>query len=174
LVVQHNRAKITGAEKVGNANRRAYIHTGGILSRVININSPGKLRNRNMRTVAEIMRRVGAKTTMDAETKDMTAALVFILREIHDSALVTVEAWEKRGYWMKADRFIRQWEWSEEMAANLEDVIRHEAWDLMPRLLAELIPRTADVQVKNLTRSPDIWRDAYQKLLAEPPKELPQ
>ena len=144
------------------------------MSRVINTNSPGKVRNRNMRSIAEIMRRVGGKAKIDSEAKDMIAALVFLLREVHESALVTVEAWEKRGYWMKADRFILEWEWSEEIAANLEDVIRHEAWDLMPRLLAGLIPHTTDIQIKTMTRSPDIWRGAYQKLLAEPPKELPQ
>lgn len=159
--------------ETNSANCRADIHAGGILSRVINLNSPGKVRNRNMRTIAEIIRRAGGKATIDAETQDMTAALVFLLRDVHESAMVTVEAWEKRGYWLKADRFIREWEWSAEMAANLEDVIRHEAWDLMPRLLAGLIPHTANIQVKNMTRSPDIWRGAYQKLIAEPPKKLP-
>jgi hypothetical protein len=126
-----------------------------------------------MRTIAEILRRVGAKDDLDAEAEDMFSALVFLLREIHDSAMVTVEAWEKRGYWMKADRFMRQWEWTAEMAANLEDVIRNAAWDLLPRLMAELVPHTSDVQIKNMTRPPSTWRGAYQKLLSEPPKELP-
>ncbi|UCG23157.1 MAG: hypothetical protein JSW55_13460 [Chloroflexota bacterium] len=143
------------------------------MSRVINTNSPGKVRNRNKRTIAEILRRVSTKTTFDGEVKDMSAALVYSLREIHDSTLVTIEAWEKRGYWMKADRFMREWEWSNEMAANLEDVLRNEAWDLVPGLLGELSARTADVQVKNMTRTPSHWRGAYQKLLSEPPSELP-
>ena len=126
-----------------------------------------------MRTIAEILRRVGGKSELDAEAKDMFAALVFSLRQIHESTLVTVEAWEKRGYWMKADRFMRDWEWSADMAANFEDIIRNEAWDLIPRLMGELAPRTADVQVKNMTRSPATWRGAHEKLLSEPAKELP-
>jgi hypothetical protein len=143
------------------------------LSRVINTNNPGKIRSRNMRTIAEILRRIGAKAEVDAEARDMFAALVYLLREIHQSTLTTVEAWEKRGYWMKADRFMRDWEWSAEMAANFEDVLRNDAWDLIPRLLGELLPRTADVQVKNMTRSPSAWRGAYRQLLSEPPGELP-
>jgi hypothetical protein len=95
------------------------------------------------------------------------------MRDIHESALVTVEAWEKRGYWMKADRFMRDWEWAGELASNFEDVIRNDAWDLIPRLMAELLPHIADVKVKSLTRSPSAWKGAYQKLLSEPPKELP-
>lgn len=143
------------------------------MSRVINTNNPGKVRSNNMRTIAEILRRVGVKAEIDAEARDMFAALVFLLRDIHESALTTVNAWEKRGYWMKADRFMRDWEWSAEMASNLEDVLRNEAWDLVPRLLGELAPQTAEVQVKNLTRSTSAWRGAYQKLLSEPPSELP-
>jgi len=143
------------------------------LSRVININSPGKIRNQNKRTIAEILRRISTKPTFDGEAKDMSAALVYSLREIHKSTLVTIEAWEKRGYWMKADRFLREWAWSNEMAANLEDVLRNEAWDLVPGLLGELVARTTDVQVKKMTRSPAVWRGAYQKLLSEPPSDLP-
>lgn len=143
------------------------------MSRVININSPGKIRNRNKRTIAEILRLVSTKATFDTEARDMSAALVYSLRAIHESTLLTIEAWEKRGYWMKADRFMREWAWSNEMAANLEDVLRHEAWDLVPGLLGELVARTADVQVKNMTRSPAVWQGAYQKLLSEPPSELP-
>ncbi|MGD8586567.1 MAG: hypothetical protein PVH65_17540 [Chloroflexota bacterium] len=143
------------------------------MSRVINTNNPGKVRNSNMRTIAEILRRVGAKADVDDEARDMFAALVYLLREIHQSALTTVEAWERRGYWMKADRFMRDWEWSAEMAANFEDVIRNDAWDLIPRLLGELVPHTAEIQVKNLTRSPKAWHGAYRQLLSEPPGELP-
>ena len=143
------------------------------MSRVINTNNPGKVRSANMRTIAEFLRLVGGKKEIDAEAKDILAALVFLMREIHGSAQVTVQAWEKRGYWMKADRFMREWEWSAEMAANLEDVIRNDAWDLIPRLLAELAPQTAGVQIKSMTRSPSSWRGAYQKLLAGPPSELP-
>ena len=143
------------------------------MSRVININSPGKVRNRNRRTIAEILRRVSTKKAFDSEAKDMSAALVYSLREIHNSTLTTIEAWEKRGYWMKADRFMREWAWSNEMAANLEDVLRNEAWDLVPELLGELGARTADVQVKNLTRTPSTWRGAYRKLLSEPPSKFP-
>lgn len=126
-----------------------------------------------MRTVAEILRRISNKSTFDSEARDMSAALVFLLREINESTLATVEAWEKRGYWMKADRFLREWDWAAEMAANFEDVIRNQAWDLMPRLFGELAPYAADVQVKNMTRSPAEWRGAYRKLISDPPEDLP-
>jgi leucyl-tRNA synthetase len=143
------------------------------MSRIININNAARVRNQNLRTIAELMRRLGARSAVDAEAKDMVAALVYLLREINQSAEKTTQAWEKRGYWMKADRFLLEWEWAKEAAANLEDVLRHEAWDLLPRLLADLLPHAADQQVKNLTRTESAWKGAYQRLLAEPPGELP-
>jgi hypothetical protein len=143
------------------------------MSRVINTNSPGKIRSRNRRSIAEILRRLSQKPQIDKEAKDMTAAIVYLLREIDSGVDQSISAWEKRGYWMKAERFLRQWEWVPEMAANIEDVIRNEAWDLLPGLLAELFPRFSDVQIKTMTRSPSMWRGAHKKLVAEPASDPP-
>ncbi len=143
------------------------------MSRVINPNSPTKIRNQHRRTIAEILRRLSQKPEMDLEAKDMAAMLVYLLREINNGVTQTIEAWEKRGYWMKAERFLRQWEWTAESAANIEDVLRNNAWDLLPNLLAELFGQFADIQIKNMTRKSSAWQGAYQKLMSEPPGELP-
>lgn len=116
---------------------------------------------------------MSTKPTLDDESKDMSATLVFLLREIYTGVLISIEAWEKRGYWMKADRFLREWEWTVETASNLEDVIRNDAWDLLPRLLGELIPHTSGIELKRLTRPPSTWIGGYRKLLEEPPSESP-
>jgi hypothetical protein len=143
------------------------------MSRIVNLNSPGKVRSQNLRTIAEILRHLAAKKSFDAESKDFAAALVYSLREINASTEQTATAWEKRGYWMKSERFLRDWAWSNELAANLEDVIRNDAWDLLPELLGQLSSNTADIQVKNMTRSKDTWQGAYNRLMAEPPSEIP-
>ena len=143
------------------------------MSRIVNLNNPAKVRSQNLRTIAEVLRHFASKTSLDTESKDMAASLVFSLREVNASNEQTADAWEKRGYWMKSERFLRKWTWSIEMAANLEDVIRNDAWDLLPDLLAELLTHTADIQVKNMTRSKDTWQGAYERLMAEPPSEIP-
>jgi hypothetical protein len=74
---------------------------------------------------------------------------------------------------MKADRYLRQWEWTAEVAANLEDVIRNEAWDLLPRVLADLLPFISEVQIKTMTRPKSTWQGNYQKLLSHSPEEMP-
>ncbi len=143
------------------------------MSRIIHTENPTKIRNYNRRTIAEILRRLSQKTAVDDETRDMAAMLVFLLREIDAGVEQTAVAWEKRGYWMKAERFIRDWDWLKEAAANIEDVLRHDALDLLPELLADLFPRFADIQLKSMLRKPELWRDAYARLMAQPPGPQP-
>ncbi len=143
------------------------------MSRIIHTENPTKIRNYNRRTIAEILRRLSQKTAVDDETRDMAAMLVFLLREIDAGVEQTAVAWEKRGYWMKAERFIRDWDWLKEAAANIEDVLRHDALDLLPELLADLFPRFADIQLKSMLRKPELWRGAYARLMAQPPGPQP-
>lgn len=138
------------------------------MSRVIHVDSPGKRRNQARRSVAEILRLLGQKRQIDDEARDMAAMLVFLLREIKETVDESAAAWEKRGYWMKVERFVRDWEWIPELAANIDDVIRHSAWDLLPELLADLSPHFDDIQIKTITRKPSNWSGAYRKLISEP------
>ena len=139
------------------------------MSRVIHVDNPGKRRNQARRSIAEILRFLGRKAEIDDEGRDMAAMLVYLLREIKGTVDESAAAWEKRGYWMKVERFVRDWEWIPELAANIDDVIRHEAWDLLPELMADLSPHFDDIHIKTMTRKPSDWRGAYRKLLAEPP-----
>lgn len=143
------------------------------MSRVVHVDNPGKRRNAARRSIAEILRYLSRKGQIDDEARDMSAALVFLLREVKATVDESAAAWEKRGYWMKVERFVRDYEWIPEMAANIDDVIRHGAWDLLPELLAELSPRFDDIQIKTMTRKPDAWRGAYRRLLADQPVPSP-
>ena len=143
------------------------------MSRVIHVDNPGKRRNAARRSIAEILRYLSRKAQIDDEAKDMAAALVFLLTEIKATVDESAAAWEKRGYWMKVERFVRDYEWIPEAAANLDDVIRHDAWDLLPELLADLSPNFDDIHIKTLTRKPTEWRGAYSRLKAAPPVATP-
>lgn len=137
------------------------------MSRVINTNSPGKIRSQHRRTIAEILRHLMFKRGLDEETKDMAAALVFSLRAIDDTVEQTVEAWEKRNYYIKADRFRLQWEWAGPAADRLEDIVRADAWERLPVELAALAPRFADARILKMTRKPETWESSYQLLMRQ-------
>ncbi len=141
------------------------------MSRIVHVDSPTKIRNRNMRSIAEMLRKLMQKPQMDSEAKDMAAMITLLLWEIADGVEKSAQAWEKRDYWMKAERFMRDWKWTAEIAANLEDVIRNDAWDLLPELMVDLYPNFASIQIKTMTRKASLWQGAHKKLLNDPPRE---
>jgi len=79
------------------------------MGRVISISNPAQRRNSFRRTIAEILRHLMLKRELDEEAKDMAATVVFSLRGIAETIETSTEAWEKRNYYLKADRFRRQW-----------------------------------------------------------------
>ncbi|MEM9950599.1 MAG: hypothetical protein AAF846_03280 [Chloroflexota bacterium] len=139
------------------------------MGRVINNNTPGKKRSAMMRTIAEILRRLGQQNgDINDDVRDMVAMIVFCLREIDASIIETIKAWEKRGYWQKADKFQLEWMWSEQYAMKLEKMLRDENWSALPEIMMGLFPKFADIQVAKMTRNPSDWEGAYQRLLDEP------
>ena len=137
------------------------------MGRVINTNSPGKRRNHLMRTIAELLRRLAQKQSGDDDTRDMLATIVFCLRDIDSTIIESIQAWEKRGYWQKADKFQQQWGWAEQMSHKIEKLVLNDEWDTLPDVLMQLFPHFAGIEINKMTRKPDVWEGAYDELLAE-------
>lgn len=137
------------------------------MARVINTNSPGKRRNAHMRTIAEILRHLGQQREADQRTRDMAAMLVYCLRGIDETVEESISAWEKRGYWKKADDFQQKWWWSSLMADAVAKLLREGSWDKLPETLIRLYPYFANIQINKLTRNPADWEGAYARLIGE-------
>ncbi|WP_162910086.1 hypothetical protein [Aggregatilinea lenta] len=131
----------------------------------MNTNSPGKVRNQYMRTAAELLRHLSQKTSLDDEVKDMAAELVFCLRGIDDGIETSAEAWEKRDYWIKAEQLRQRWGWVGSTSARLESMIRSDAWETMPGILASMVEHFADITITKFTRKPSEWLGAYDQLI---------
>ena len=139
------------------------------MSRVITLNSVGTQRQRLRRTIAEALRRLMAKQEVDEEATDLAALIVFSLREIDAGVQQTVTAWEKRDYYLKADRFLQKWLWVIPAADELEKILREEAWDRLPAALAGLLSHFSDITINRMVRPETLWRGCYERLLATPP-----
>jgi hypothetical protein len=120
-----------------------------------------------MRTCAEIIRHLSQKSDVDDEVKDMAATLVYCFREIAAGIESSAQAWEKRDYWVKAERFRTKWLWPSEAEADLQDIIHNDAWDLLPNFLIDLLPRFSAIKIAKFTRKPSVWEGALERLLAE-------
>ncbi len=137
------------------------------MSRVIHTDSTGKNRNRHMRTCAEILRHLSQKSAIDDETKDMAALLVYSLREIENGIDNSEAVWEKRDYWMKAEKLRQRWDWVAQSAQNLERIVRDDQWLELPQQMVTLLPHFADVKITRFTRTADLWEGAYKRLISD-------
>lgn len=137
------------------------------MSRITNVEgTPATQRNRLRRTIAEILRRLTAKKSIDAETKDMVAFIVVALRAINESIEQSCLAWEKRDYFLKADQFRREWTWLLPTADRLQDLLVTQEWSLLPTEIAGLAARFSDVKVNQMTKPASLWQGAHAKLLS--------
>jgi hypothetical protein len=137
------------------------------MSRVVNVDSPGKQRNQLMRTVAELLRHLSQKSEPDDEAKDMAATLVFCLRGIDDGIESSAAAWEKRDYWIKAEQLRQRWGWAGNASARLEAIIRDGTWEALPAFMVSLFEHFSDIKITKFTRDPSAWQGAYQRLIGE-------
>lgn len=134
------------------------------MSRVINSTSVGQERNQLRRTIAESLRRMMRKPKFDQESQDLASLIVFSLRRLEEGVEQTATAWEQRNYFLKADRFRREWEWVEETSFALETALLLGQFDQVPPILGSLIPRFSDITIGRYTRSPELWAGCYQRL----------
>ncbi|MFZ5919361.1 MAG: hypothetical protein ACOYZ7_20725 [Chloroflexota bacterium] len=135
------------------------------MSRVISTENPGRTRNQHRRTIAEALRRLSQKPALDGEAKDLAAVIVFSLQGIAETVDQTIDAWEKRDYYLKAERFRQEWRWLDRLTDELSAIIFEGRWDELPPALARLMPHFADLKIKQMTRQPSLWQGAYEKFL---------
>ncbi|MDP3184343.1 MAG: hypothetical protein Q8M58_03625, partial [Anaerolineales bacterium] len=88
------------------------------MGRLINPDSAGKERTRLTKAVALAVRELAQQTGPGAESRDLAAFIALALAVIAGTIDVSVTAREKRGYWVKADRFRMDWAWAAHLAGK--------------------------------------------------------
>ncbi len=110
---------------------------------------------------------MGISGEQDDELRDMLAAIVFTLRAIADTIEQAALAWEKRNYWLKADRFRLEWEWAGAEAERLTALLVAGDTDGATRALLSLLPKVSSIRIERHKHGPALWRGALLRLLAE-------
>ena len=98
------------------------------MSKVYNPDSAGKDRTRLSKTIVIALRELMRQPEPNEVTRDLTAYVVLALEEISSNIDDSVEAWEKSGYWVKADKFRLEWEWSGNYSRDLRKALLAEDW----------------------------------------------
>jgi hypothetical protein len=134
------------------------------MSRIINPDSLGKDRAQLTKGIALALRELSRQATAGDEARDLAAFIVLALRTIADGIDGSVSAWEKRGYWVKADRFRMEWAWASPLSTKLETAVTSDDWSSVATLAAQVAARVSRVQVAEHHRLGKPWQGAYARL----------
>ena len=136
------------------------------MSRVINPNSAGKERNQLMKAIAIALRELLANQEPNDQSRDYVAFISAALATISENIEPSLEAWEKRGYWLKADRFRLEWEWAGRMSGALEKALHADDWGAIALECVKLGDKVSKIKLPKNPRIGTPWVGAWRKLLA--------
>ena len=137
------------------------------MSRVINPDSSGKERTRLSKSAALAIRELASLREPGEESRDLAAFLVLALGRISETVEESVVAWEKRGYWVKADRFRMEWGWTQTKSDLLFKYLQEQNWDGIIQQVVQVSQKLSAVKVPARKPQIDPWTDAYKLLMSE-------
>ncbi len=139
------------------------------LSRVINPDGVGKERNRLSRAVILALRELMRQSEPNEQSRDLAAFIALALLEIYETVDTSVVAWEKRDYWMKADRFRLEWEWTQQIGQKMTKAVLEDDWATIAMLSAQVGQKFMSVKVPVRHKLGTPWVGAWQHLKSHTP-----
>ena len=134
------------------------------MGRIINPETAGKERTQMLRALVLAMRELALQQDADNKTKDLAAFIALVLHNIHETIDLSVAAWEKRGYWIKADRFRMEWEWSQKLGNTMRLAVLQDDWAGVAITTAEIAKKVSSIKVPQRHRLGTPWDGAYTRL----------
>jgi len=131
---------------------------------VINPDSVGKERTRLSKSIVLCVRELARQREVTPESKDLAAFIALALQSIADGIDVSVAAWEKRDYWVKADRFRMEWLWAGHYAEKMKDAVLADDWAAIALLMPQIAQKFSKIEVSDNHRLGKPWVGAYTLL----------
>ena len=135
------------------------------MSRLIKTDTAGKDRTRLSKSIVLAVRELAKQKDVTDEAKDLAAFLVLALQTISDGIDESVAAWEKRGYWVKADRFRMEWMWTGQIAEKMKVALFTNDWGTIATLMPQIAMKLNKIQIAENHRLGKPWVDAYEKMI---------
>jgi DNA-directed RNA polymerase subunit K/omega len=134
------------------------------MSRVINPDSAGKERTRLTKAVVIAIRELAKQSVPSDASRDMAAFIALALGTIAEGIDVSVAAWEKRNYWVKADRFRMDWAWAGQLGEKMKTAVLEDDWASVAMLSAQIAQKLNKVKVSEKHRMGKPWVGACNEL----------
>ncbi len=134
------------------------------MSRLINPDSAGKERTQLTKGIVLAIRELAKQNDPGPETRDLAAFIALALQQIAEGIDVSVAAWEKRGYWVKADRFRMEWLWASQYAAKMKTAVLADDWASVAVTMVQVTQKLSKVQVPAGHRLGRPWVGSWKAL----------
>ena len=134
------------------------------MSRLINPDSAGKDRTRLSKAIVLSIRELARQKDVTSETKDLAAFIALALQAIAAGIDASVIAWEKRDYWVKADRFRMDWMWTGQFAEKMKTAVLNDDWATIAMLMPQIAQKFSKIIVSENHRLGKPWVGAYLQL----------
>jgi len=134
------------------------------MSRVINPDSAGKERTRLTKAIVISIRELAKQTDPGDEARDLAAFIALALLSIAEGIDISVAAWEKRNYWVKADRFRMDWAWAGQIGEKMKAAVLNDNWPSVAMLSAQIAQKLHKVKVSENHRMGKPWMGAWKQL----------
>ena len=136
------------------------------MGRVINPDGTGKERTRLAKAIVLALRELMRQTKSDETSRDMAAFIALALLKIADTIDMSVTAWEKKGYWLKADRFRLEWDWSARLGEKMQSAVVADDWATIAVLSAQVGGKLANIKLPERHRLGQPWTGAYRQIVS--------
>ena len=134
--------------------------------RIIKFGTPGKDRIWLEKGIIIAIRELSKQTGVDRDTYDLLAFISLSLNAIGETVDESVLAWEKRGYWVKADRYRMEWSWTSRMGDELKQALRNEDWGSVTKIIAQVTQKMSKVNVPAKNRLGNPWVGSWERLVS--------
>ena len=131
------------------------------MSRVINTDSVGSERTRLVKAVVLTIRELAHQNEPGETARDMAAFISIALEKIFNTIDPTVSAWEKRGYWVKADKFRMEWSWTCDLSTKMREAILQNDWLEISQISTRIAQKLGNITIPLGHRLGTPWVGAW-------------
>jgi len=136
------------------------------MGRLFKPESAGKDRMLLEKGIILAIHELSVQSGMNATTRDLLAYIALSLKAISETIDASVTAWEKRGYWIKADHYRMEWNWTTIMGEEMKQAILQEDWESVVKTNALIAQKLSKVKFAQRNRLGTPWTGSYERLIS--------
>jgi hypothetical protein len=137
------------------------------MGRLIKTGSASKDRILLEKGIILAIRELAVQSGIDSTTRDLLAYIALSLKTIGETIDESVAAWEKRGYWIKADHYRMEWNWTASWGEEMKQAILQEDWGVVVKITATVTQKLSKVKIAQRNRLGTPWIGSYEKLISQ-------